>query len=366
MSSSSRLTTTEAIKSLQLIHQSGFFPSNYSTTTTTITTTTIAVVDQKKQKFLFFQCWAPFDFQNSLGTIVIFHGINEHCSRYEKLVEFFVKERFIVYSFDLEGHGLSDGKKGFVKNFNDWIDQSILFLDLIVNNKLLEAAQEILKITKKDFYFEKTNIIKLKEILNCEINNLNDKNIYLFGQGIGGLICLYNSLQRKEIVKGMILSSPMLKVPITLHSFLQKIAKSIVTCAPNLPILELHLEKRTHSQDEINIFKKDPLTIKDKVKAKICYDILEIIKNIKPIFESIETPFLLFHGTDDEYCDIEGSKNLMEFSEKCLDKTFEMCAGLYHDLLFEICAENLMNKMVTWIGKRNRKLNHQSVSLNYK
>ena len=131
-------------------------------------------------------------------------------------------------------------------------------------------------------------------------------------------------------------------------------AKGLAKCLPNAPVMEMKLLKRTHSQDEIESFKKDPLNRHEKLKAKFCYEILEFTKYYRDNYiNQIETPFFVLQGKEDEYCDPNGAKLLSEKTVLVEDKEVEFIDGLYHDLLFEICSENTLDKIVDWINKRN-------------
>ena len=53
-------------------------------------------------------------------SIVMVHGILEHSLRYKDIAQFFANQGFHVVSFDLPGHGQSQGPKGFVRDFLDF------------------------------------------------------------------------------------------------------------------------------------------------------------------------------------------------------------------------------------------------------
>ena len=63
--------------------------------------------------------------------MVIIHGLGEHCARYDAMGEWFAKRGCAVHSFDLRGHGLSDGHPNFVERFDDYADDAIALLALV-------------------------------------------------------------------------------------------------------------------------------------------------------------------------------------------------------------------------------------------
>ncbi len=61
--------------------------------------------------------------------VVIVHGICEHSGRYDYTASRFNQWGYSVYRFDLRGHGRSGGQRGFVENYERFIDDT----DLVVN-----------------------------------------------------------------------------------------------------------------------------------------------------------------------------------------------------------------------------------------
>src|SRR3989338_796591 len=90
---------------------------------------------------------------NPKAIFILVHGLAEHSARYEKFSDFFTQQNFSVYSYDLRGHGLSSGRRGHILNFNEYL------LDL------------------KKFHA----LVK---------NDENNRDIFLLGHSLGGLIVL--------------------------------------------------------------------------------------------------------------------------------------------------------------------------------
>src|SRR5690606_19407030 len=60
--------------------------------------------------------------------LVVTHGLGEHGGRHKHLFEMY-SQYFNVLIYDLRGHGESSGKRGWVKNFEDFVDD----LDEVIN-----------------------------------------------------------------------------------------------------------------------------------------------------------------------------------------------------------------------------------------
>src|SRR6187200_1472381 len=68
---------------------------------------------------LFAQCWLPDG--PVRDVIAIAHGYAEHGGRYGNLVERLVPLGFAIYALDHRGHGRSEGPRGHVGRFAEFI-----------------------------------------------------------------------------------------------------------------------------------------------------------------------------------------------------------------------------------------------------
>ncbi len=68
--------------------------------------------------------------------IVIFnHGILEHVELYEHLYDRLTKEGVTIYAYDARGHGRTIGKRGYVKSFDDFVEDLRFFIVNIVQKE---------------------------------------------------------------------------------------------------------------------------------------------------------------------------------------------------------------------------------------
>ena len=107
---------------------------------------------------IFSQIWEPEN--PPKGVIVLVHGLGEHSGRYRThFADYFTNEGFSILTFDLPGHGKSSGKRGHIKEYEDF-------------NKLLSAG---ISHAKKKY---------------------PTLPIFLYGHSLGGLIALDYSIQK--------------------------------------------------------------------------------------------------------------------------------------------------------------------------
>ncbi|MFC4402569.1 alpha/beta hydrolase [Gracilibacillus xinjiangensis] len=127
---------------------------------------------------LFYQTWVP---SKPKAVIIIIHGAGEHSGKYRPFSEQCMKQDIAVVGFDLRGFGQSEGARGHINTFQEYID----------------------------------DLHKLMEWVSTRFDGLP---IFLFGHSLGGLVVIrYSQIYANE-TKGVILSAPALalryKIPI--------------------------------------------------------------------------------------------------------------------------------------------------------
>ncbi|MFH2132013.1 MAG: lysophospholipase [bacterium] len=128
------------------------------------------LIDNRNRKIRF----SSFIPQKTTLQLVIVHGFAEHMRCYYTAAETLSQHGIAVHLMDLPGHGLSDGPRGHIEDFQDYLDDVHLFFHSYP-------------------HFLKT------------------KPVFLLGHSLGGLIATLYCLQKKPKIKGLILSSPLIR-----------------------------------------------------------------------------------------------------------------------------------------------------------
>jgi alpha-beta hydrolase superfamily lysophospholipase len=205
---------------------------------------------------------------------------------------------YSIWIPDHRGHGQSGGKRGHVLNF----EQYLLDLRLVV-----EMAREGLPEGRK---------------------------VFLLGHSMGGLIALYFAQQNPDLIDGVIASSPGLGMVIKVPAVKNVLGQVMSFIWPGLLLgNELDATKISRDESVVNAYQNDPL-VHDRVSARWFTETLSTMQEVNRQASRIQIPVLMQVAGDDHLVNAQSSQ---QFFEKLAtaDKTLYMYDGLYHEIYNE-------------------------------
>lgn len=259
---------------------------------------------------LFYQKWTANEVR---GVVVIAHGLGDHSSRYQHLLDQMAGTGVSFYALDHRGHGRSQGKKGHILSFKEYIDD----LDILVQMAHSENSQ---------------------------------LPLMLLGHSMGGVIALQYALNHSQAIDGLILSSagliPILDAPL----WQQKLVSIMSPIFPGLLIPNgLKATGLSHDQAVVDDYLKDQL-VHNKVSMRWFTEFISAGQEALQRAGEITMPLLIIHGQDDPIVDYRGSEQLMEQASSA-DKTLYIFEGLLHETMNETLTrrQEVLDKVGQWI-----------------
>lgn len=259
---------------------------------------------------LYYQAWIPEEIKRIL---VISHGLGEHSGRYINLVNYFTPLGYAIYAQDHRGHGRSGGQRGHVKQFNYYVDDLRIFIQLV------------------------------KEVQP-------GKEIFLIGHSMGGLVALIYGLEYPATLKGVIASSPGLAVKVKVPWLKMVFGNLFSIIFPRLSMSNgLPLDYLSHDRSVIEEYKASPL-VHDRVTARWYTEFITaqeyLIKNAR----AFKLPVLIMQAAEDKLVDPEASKLFCQ-NLWLKDKELKIYDGFYHELFNEIEKQKVFKDMKDWLNR---------------
>lgn len=199
--------------------------------------------------------------KNAKASILMVHGMGEHCWRYNHVLEYFASQQLNVIRFDLPGHGLTSGKRGHIKSYDEVLDCVDYFLNHL-----------------KEFGVPR----------------------FLFGHSMGGNIVLGELMYRKPKLAGAIVASPWVALTFKMgffKSLMATIASKLIPSATKKNALAPEILSK--DIEVVNQYQSDSL-VHDFVSPRLFVEMSRVATMVQLRASRIRTHTLLYHGSGDQ------------------------------------------------------------------
>jgi acylglycerol lipase len=258
---------------------------------------------------LYRQAWLPDGIP--VAVLIVVHGIAEHSGRYANLVNYFVPKGYAVYSFDLRGHGKSDGKRSYIERFSYYLDDLKIFYD------------------------------KVQE------ENKNIK-VFLVGHSMGSTIAIDYALEHQNEISGLIVSGATLKAGASIKKASIFMAKILSVILPKIGVSALSAAGISRDKAVIEAYVNDPLDYTGKLSARTGAELLKTMDNVQSRISELSLPILIMHGTADRISDLSSSQMLYDGASS-KDKTMKLYEGFYHEIFNDPDCQQVFSDMGDWL-----------------
>lgn len=254
------------------------------------------------------------------AIIVLYHGYSDHShDRIADDAKKFALLGYSSFSMDHEGHGLSEGLRAYVPDFDLLVDDALYYLE------------------------------RVRE------SNPN-KKIFLYGHSMGGAICLMISLRRPELADGIVLIAPMVKIVDSMkpHPAVVYALTWLAWMFPTWAIVPTEdLSNRSIKiVERREVTRAHPLGYNGRLRLATGLAILKTTSYLQDNLDKVSVPLMICHGTDDLVTDPSVSELL--FKSACTkDKTLRLYEGMWHAITAEPEAHMVFQEIANWIIARS-------------
>ncbi|MBA7497399.1 Monoacylglycerol lipase [subsurface metagenome] len=259
---------------------------------------------------LFGQSWQPEDRPRAVVCLV--HGMGEHSGRYAHVADALIQAGYILFTFDIRGHGKSSGLRGHTPSY--------------------EALMK--------------DISSLLEVANKQFPQLSS---FLYGHSLGGNLVLNYILRRQSHLKGVIATDPWLRLAFEPPRFKIILAQITNYIWPSFSQKNgLDTKVLSHDPEVVYAYENDPL-VHDHISARMFISIYQAGQWALEHASELPIPLLLMHGGDDKLSSVEASR---EFADKITKNcTLKIWDGFYHEIHNEPEKEKVFKFLIDWLDK---------------
>ena len=242
------------------------------------------------------------------GSVVIMHGLGEHCGRYQHVAAFFNGCGLSVRCYDHRGHGRSEGRRG----------------DVITSESLLQDAQIVID----------------------DFSTRYSAPPFLFGHSMGGLFAASFALSHRSPLRGLILSSPALALRLTgAELAMLKVAETLV---PWLGIPNgINAAELCHSPAVVDAYKTDPL-VHSRISARLLRAMLKAIDGCRQQAAALSLPVLLLVAGSDRAVDPAGALQFYQQAPPGLAR-LHVYEHMFHEIFNEPDAALAFDDLRAWL-----------------
>ncbi len=248
------------------------------------------------------------------------HGSGEHCQRYRHFARFFNEHQISCVAYDLRGHGLSGGERGFTPHVD----------------ALLDDLESVIKYIRKTLYYTMPLVI--------------------YAHGTGCVNCVAHALRRKERpldCQAMILSTPSICLKKRPTRILFHVSRAFANLSPHfrLPVDGNYTNKYTNDEEIVAAYRADPL-VHDRWPARTLCLFLEIGYLLETTPLEFSVPVMIQHGAEDTITPIEIIRKWVGERVKAKTLLFKEWPGHYHEVHNDLGKEEVFNHALDWIKQQ--------------
>ncbi len=247
------------------------------------------------------------------ALVFLVHGVCEHSGRYDYLTAKLYEASYGVVRFDLRGHGKSEGTRGYVANYLDYVE---------------------------DLY----------ELITHVTDQNRDLPLYMIGHSMGALISLLFGLKNPDFLKGQIFSGvPAIELPLKSIKLLKLLPTSILS---KLGVKNDFAKLVSRDPEVVENYETDPLNLSKQTVGMASQMFLKAPVFVAEHVADYRIPCLILHGGDDRIVTPEASSWLYE-NIASEDKKILIYPELYHEIFNEPEKEKVIGDLLAWLDERN-------------
>lgn len=260
---------------------------------------------------LFFRRWPV---TGAIATLAVVHGLGEHSGRYADFAAAMGSLGYSVFALDLRGHGRSQGQRGHVNSFSEWVD---------------------------DF-----------AALVAEVQGEAGREVVPLGHSFGGAILLDGIIAGRVPARRFVLSSPALRAAVKVPGWKLALGQVSSKVAPRVALSNgLEVGAISRMPEIVHGYQDDAL-VHDRISSRTYTEWQAAIERIMAGAADIKQPFFASHGGADRLIDPAGTEAF--FARTTAEgRVLKIYPGRYHEPYNDLGREEVFQDLAAWLDGRS-------------
>lgn len=246
------------------------------------------------------------------AEVVLVHGMGEHSARYFHVAEQLAAEGFRLCALDLRGHGRSEGRRGYLRNYD------------LMTSDVQQAWR----------HFAEAGL-----------------PMFLYGHSLGGQIALNFVLRHQPPLAGAVIASPWLRLAFEPPRWKLMLAHLARCIYPGFTQGTGMRSERLSRDSEFLAAMRDLDLVHHRMSAGMFFAIKEAARCAGAGAAEITCPILLLHGAEDPITSAQATE---EFFGRIAspDKSLRLYPGRLHETHNDIGRDEVIGDVVRWLVQR--------------
>lgn len=254
--------------------------------------------------------WSPND-EEIRAELLLLHGYAEHAERYREFALNLASFGIATTVPDLRGHGRSDGARGYVEDYDDYVQ------DAKSTFETLDEAQPR----------------------------------FVLGHSNGGLVA-FDYLDRYEPpLRGLIVTNPYLELAMVIPPWKRALGRLAARLYPRLRVPSgIAPEVVSRDTEIVSRYERDPLVFQT-VTAGFAREHERTAGRVQTL-EHVDTALLYIHSDNDPLVSVEANRRLSARLQSP-DKLVWVRQNELHEVLNELDRDQLHRSIAQWMVERS-------------
>jgi alpha-beta hydrolase superfamily lysophospholipase len=255
--------------------------------------------------------WRAWPVAAARAAVAVVHGLGEHSGRYARLAAALNRRGYGCWAVDLRGMGRSDGRRGHVDRWEQWVEDCAAFTDLVG-----QLAGEV--------------------------------EVVPLGHSFGGVVVASAVLSEAVVPRRFVLSNPAFRPAVVVPGWKLRLGRATSGLVPTLTLgNEVDASLISRDPAVVSDYRGDPL-VHDRISSRLFTEWMSASEDALRRASQLAVPCLVIVSEDDRIIDHRGA---LEFAGAAGARaTVLKYPDRYHEPFNDVGAEEVFADLAAWLG----------------